>query len=136
MVPRSGRAGIGGERVNDPCTKGTGQHGVAVLGRQRPRPQQPRVNAVWQSPPERWVSAIGRTAVGTFVVAPRLRTPPDLDAALRLAAHHHDEIRALAGLLAERFVRDDQDRAGRYALGDAADGLLGDAESGARRLGR
>src|SRR5204863_7289245 len=78
----------------------------------------------WQSPPEGWVSPIGRTAVGTFVVAPRLRTPPDLDAALRLAAHDHDEIRALARLLAQRFVRDDQDRAGRYNLGDAVDGLL------------
>ena len=67
----------------------------------------------------------------------RAAAAPDLDAALRLAAHQHDEIRALARLLgAHGLVRDDQRGAGRDDLVDAVDGLLRDGDALERRLGR
>src|SRR5262245_37045966 len=93
-----------------------------------------------RSPPER-AAAVGRAAVAALVavaaIAAAVGAAAGLDAALRLTAHQHDEIGALAGLLgAHGLVRDDQRGAGRHDLVDALDGLLRDGDALERRLGR
>src|SRR6266404_2257017 len=64
--------------------------------------------------------AIARARVGEF--GPRIASAA-LDASLRLAAQQHHKIRALAGLRAQRLVRDDQGRS-RHDPGDAIQYVL------------
>src|SRR5262245_60506400 len=54
---------------------------------------------------------------------------PEFDTALRLAAHQHHEIRALAGLRAQTLVGDDQGGSRRRHPGDAIQCFLRNGDS-------
>ena len=98
-------SGVAARRTGSPGRKGTSER------------RAPKRLAAWAS-----VAEFG----------PRTASPP-LDAALRLAAQQHHEFRSLAGLRAQRLVRDDQGGSRRNA-GDAIQCVLRNGDAVERGL--